>query len=177
MLVIGLGMGSYFFFKYAAVGTVRLLITDPPMYGSGAEGYDPSIQHIFVTFSMIDVHAAAAGSDSGWHPLTVGSKTIDLIKLLTVSDVIGTANLPTGKYNVIRMFATAARVMINDHNVFYNIPGGEQTGIKVPIVDGGFMLSMGQTLNVLLSISFNSHEILANKANIVPVVRAEVTSG
>ncbi len=177
MLVIGLGMGSYFFLKYAAVGTVRLLITDPPLNQSNTEAYDPSIQDIVVTFTMIEIHAAAAGSDSGWHPLTVGSKDVHLIRVLSVSELVGSANLPTGKYNMIRMFASAARVVIDGRNVFYNIPSGEQTGMKVPIVEGGFMLSMGQTVNVLLSVSFNSHEILANKTNIVPVVRAEVMSG
>ncbi len=176
MLVIGLGMGSYFFFKYAAVGTVRLLITDPPLYHASAETYDASIQQIVVTFTMIDIHSAAAGSDSGWHPLIVGSKTVDLIAVRNVSELIGGANLPTGKYNMIRIFAATARVVIDGQNVVYNIPSGDQTGMKVPIVEGGFMLSMGQTISVLLTISFNSHEILANKTNIVPVVRAEVMS-
>ena len=176
MLVVGVGMGSYFFFRYAAVGTVRLLITDPPAYDAGSQTYDPSIKDIVVTFTMVEIHAAQAGSDSGWHSLRVSSTDIHLLEVLNVAKVIGSASLPTGKYDAIRLFANTVRVVIDGRNVTFRIPSGGQTGIKVPIVQGGFMLSMGQTVNVLLTLSFNSHELLANGTNITPVVRAEAVA-
>ncbi len=174
LIIIGTGTGTYLFFTYSAVGTVKLLITDPPIYGASGATYDPSIQGIFVTFTKIEIHAAAAGGDSGWYSLTVGSKTIDLIKVLSVSQLLGSARLPTGKYDMIRMFASTARVVIDGRNVVYDIPSGGQTGLKAPIVPGRFMLTLGQTVNVLLTFSFNNHEILANGRNLVPVVKAEV---
>ncbi len=184
MLLICIGIGAYFFSppvttSNVPVGTIRLLITDPPINQASSQTYDPSIQGIFVTFTRIEIHAADAGSDSGWHSLTVGSKTIDLLQVLSVSDLLGSASLPTGKYDVIRMFADTARVVIDGRNFVYNIPGAAHTGLKVPIVPGGFMLTAGGTVSVLLSLSFNSHEILAqqhnkNVRNLVPVVTAEV---
>ncbi len=188
MLVISTGIGAYFLSSHvssnAPVGTVRLLAAASSLDQAATRPSSrPTVQDVVVTFSRIEIHAADAGSDSGWHPITVGSMTIHLIQPLSVSTLLGSASLPTGKYDQIRLFAQPPRVVIKNpngvlENVVFNIPSAK-TGIKVPIEAGGFMLTAGTTTNVVLSLSFNSHDILAQLHrsvfhNIVPVMQAKV---
>ncbi len=150
-------------------GTVAVSITDAP-----PEPYDHSIQAIYITFNRVELHAANAANESGWHTI-ITSATVDLLKTTNTSKILGLAQFPAGKYTEIRFFADNATVTINGQNVTCTIPSGFQTGIKVKIEGGGFQLYGAQTMNVLLDIAFRNSEILHNPNRIlVPVVTAKV---
>ncbi len=150
-------------------GRVTLSVKDPP-----PEVYDNSIQAIYVTFARIEVHAANAGNESGWHTIVSGG-TIDLLETLSVSKVLGNSLVPPGKYTEVRFFAGEAVVKLSGANVTYIIPSGAQTGIKVKIEPGGLQIYGGQSVNVQLDIAFRNNEILNNpNKTLVPVVSAAV---
>ncbi len=150
-------------------GRVTLSVKDPP-----PEAYDDSIQAIYVTFARIEVHAANAGNESGWHTI-VSSGTIDLLQTLDVSKELGSSLVPPGKYTEVRFFAGEAVVKINGANVTYTIPSGAQTGVKVKVGPGGFQIYGGQSVSIQLDLAFRNSEILSNPTKtLVPVVSAAV---
>ena len=105
IIVVG-AVAGYFFYTNYVQGTVTLKIVDPPPIESG---YGSNVQHVYITFTKIEVHSANAGNDSGWHTIFT-SQTVDLVAAVNVPQTVGNAKLPTGKYDQLRFFATTATV-------------------------------------------------------------------
>src|SRR6266705_539105 len=122
--------------------------------GPPQQPYDPSITAIFVTFTSIDIHAANAGSDSGWHTITTGA-TVNLFTVLNASKVLGKASLPAGKYTELRFNVSAVIVTISGINVTFTIPNGS---LKIPITGAGAQAYGALTVNVVLALSFSSSD-------------------
>jgi Domain of unknown function (DUF4382) len=163
IIVVVAAVGGYLLY---APATVNLSVKDAP-----PEPYDPSISAIYVTFVSVELHVANAGNSSGWHTI-VQNSTVNLIQVLNVSKVIGSAHVPQGKYTELRFNASQAIVTINGVNVTYNIPSGS---FKVPITGGGFQIVGGQTVNVQLDLAFRNSEILNNPTKtLTPVATAKV---
>ncbi len=169
LLIIG-GVAGFYLYTVYLPGTVVLRITDPP--GGGQSQYPPSITHINITYTSIDIHASglATSSNAGWHTI-VASGSLDLLTVVNKQEVLGSTRLPTGRYDMIRMMASTATVTLSGADHSYNIPSGK---IQVLITRGGFQVSDQQTVDVLLTLSFNSSEILALGPNLNPVAKAEV---
>ena len=169
LLAIG-GIAGYYAYTNYLPGTVVLSITDPP---GGNSPYSPNIDHIYLTFTTIDIHITGANTTSGksWQTIVGAPQTIDLTTVLNVSQTLGNMRLPTGRYDQIRMLANTTTVNIAGLNYSYQIPNGR---IQVIITGGGFQITVGQTVNLLLTISFNDNEIQAHGPNLVPVAKAEV---
>lgn len=162
-------VGGVVGFLFYGPTTVSLSVKDPP-----PEQYSQSITAIVVSFDKIELHAANAGNDSGWHTV-VTSASINLLLVLNVSKVLGSAQVPAGRYNEIRFFASQASITISGVMVTYTIPSGAQTGVKVPISGGGFQVVGGQTLTVQLDFAFRNSEIMTNPTlTLNPVVSATV---
>ncbi len=141
---------------------------DPP-----PETYSSSITAITITFTKIEVHAANAGNDSGWHTLTTGG-AVDLLSVLNAAQVLGTSNIPPGKYSEIRFFTSQAIITISGTDITYTIPSA-QTGFKLVITGGGFQVMGGQSINVTLDLAFRNTEILNNpQRTLTPVATATV---
>src|SRR5437870_4054920 len=155
-------------FLFYAPSNVNLSVKDPPL-----QSYDGSISAIVVSFSKIDLHEGDAGNDSGWHTVVMRG-SIDLISVLTVSKVLGSASILAGRYNELRLFASTANITIASVTVTYTIASGGTSGLKVPI-QGGFQVVGGQSIMVQLDFAFNNSEIMAN-GNLMlnPVVSATV---
>lgn len=173
ILVIG-SLAGYFFYNNYVQGTVVLSVTDPPQApGGNAHPYDPTILHIYLTFTQVDVHMVGQGDQSGWTRMAP-SQRIDLVSVLNVSRTIGTAKLSTGKYDSLRFNATTAQVVFSTvGTVNYSLPSGV---LKVPITGGGFQITPGTTVNLQLALSFNNSEILAMNGHLTPVASAQVVS-
>src|SRR5256712_3188592 len=158
-------VGGVVGFLFYAPSNVQISIRDPPQ-----QPYDSSITAIFVTFTSIDIHAANAGSDSGWHTITTGA-TVNLFTVLNVSKVLGKASLPAGKYTELRFNVSKVVVTINGVNGTYTIPS-----LKIPITGAGAQAYGALTVNVELDLSFKTSEILNNPTlTLNPVATAKVT--
>lgn len=164
-----LGASISVLYLYYAPSHLTLSIADPP-----PNGYSSSITAIYVNISEIDIHTAGADNNSGWHTIAT-SESLNLMSIISASKLLGTTSLPAGKYSDLRFFTSQAVITINGANSTYTIPSGGQTGIKVPIPNGGFHIYGGQTLNVQLDLSFNNNQILNNPTKtLAPVATATV---
>jgi hypothetical protein len=83
------------------MGLLEVRVTDAPPEG---------VTSIVVTVSNIEVHRADASEDQGWLTLFESSTTtestprsFDLVELTGIEEVLGTEELPAGKYTQIRM--------------------------------------------------------------------------
>ncbi len=158
--------GGYLLYAPAPV-TLRL--TDPP-----PQSYDSSITSITVTFTKIEIHSAGAGNDSGWHTIMT-SGTVDLLTVLNVSKVLGTASIQAGKYTEIRFFISQTIITISGVSVPYSVPSANQTGFKVPITGGGLQVTGGLSASVQLDLAFRNSEIMNNvNLTLTPVATATV---
>ena len=103
----------------------------------------------------------------------VGSqKTVDLTSVLTTAKTLGSTRLSTGTYDQLRFPVSAAVVTFSNlGNVTYSIPSDS---LKVSITGGGFQSSPGTTVNLRLTLSFNSNEILAMNGHLTPHATAQI---
>ncbi len=170
LLLVG-GIAGYYAYTNYLLGKVVLSITDPPGTPT-THSYSSNISHIYLTYTSVEIHTAGVDNTSnvGWHRI-VGAQTIDLLTVLNVQQTLGSTQLSLGKYDLIRMFTNTTTVTINGTNYSYNIPSGK---IQIIITGGGFQITVGQTVKVLLTISFNDSEIMTHGPNLSPVVRADV---
>ena len=174
ILMIGAVSGYLFYTKYVQ-GTVVLSVTDPPqVQPASGQQYDPSILHIYLTFATIEVHQGGFGnsSNNGWYALAGSQKTVDMISILTTAKTLGSTRLVTGSYDQLRFPVSVAVVTFSNRgNDTYSIPSDS---LKVSIIGGGFQSSPGTTVNLRLTLSFNSNEILAMNGHLTPHATAQI---
>ena len=175
ILIVG-GIAGYLFYTRYVQGSVTLSITDPPQALPGnSHQYDPSIIHIYLTFSTVQIHQGGLGNPSNntWTTIVGSPRVVDMISVLTTTKVLGTTRLSTGTYDQLRFpVATATVTFSNIGNVTYTVPSGS---VKVSITGGGFESSPGSNVNLLLTISFDNSEILAMNGQLTPHAIAQVT--
>ena len=90
-------------------GTLVLQITDKP---------DLSITEALITMSQVKVHYAGIdenGSIGEWITIVNESQTFDLVALIDVTELFGTAVLSAGWYTQIRLHVDQALVTIDVH--------------------------------------------------------------
>jgi Domain of unknown function (DUF4382) len=168
-LTIILGASASMLYLYYAPSHVSLSVMDPP-----PTQYDNSISAIYINLTEIDIHAANAGNNSGWHTISTAT-SLNLLSIIGTSRLLGTTVLPPGRYSEIRFFTSQAIITISGTNATYTIPSGNQNGIKVQITGGGFHVYGGQTVAVQLDLSFNNNEIINNpNKTLNPVASATV---
>jgi len=97
-----------------------------------------------------------------------------MISILTTTKTLGSARLSTGIYDQLRFPVSAAVVTFSNlGNVTYSIPSDS---LKVSIVGGGFQSSPGTTVNLRLTLSFNSNEIMAMNGQLTPHATARIVT-
>jgi len=154
---------------------MTLTITDPAQaqYGNSQQ-YDASITHINVAFSQFQVHVAGQGDSSGWQTIKISPQTIDMISVLSLSQVLGKVPLPAGKYDILRFNVTAVKVTFSGGtSASYTFPSGS---LKVPVINGGFQISATSSVTVQLTLSSSNTEILAMHGNLTPDATAKVVA-
>jgi Domain of unknown function (DUF4382)/Carboxypeptidase regulatory-like domain len=102
----------------STTGTMGIRMADAPL----------DADHVNVTIASV-----SASGPGGWHTLRSTPATIDL-KTLVVNDMdLGSAQLPAGHYNQIRLVVTKAEVVKGSTTYPVTIPSGMQTGIKLNV--------------------------------------------
>ncbi len=174
IIIIG-SIAGYLFYTNYVQGTMTLTITDPAQAQPGnSQQYDPSITHINVAFSQFQAHLAGQGDASGWQTVKISPQTIDMVKVLSLSEVLGKVPLPAGKYDILRFNVTAVTVSFSGKpGVTYTAPSGS---LKVPVTNGGFQITATSSVTVQLTLSFNNNEILAMNGHLTPVATAKVVA-
>jgi hypothetical protein len=148
---------------------LALSVADPP-----PTAYSSNITGIYINLTEIDIHAAGADNSSGWHTIATGI-TLNLMTILSTSKLLGTTQLPPGRYSELRFFASQVVITINGANKTYTIPGGNQTGIKAPITNGGFHIYGGETMTMQLDLYLNNNDIMNNATmTLTPVATAKI---
>jgi Domain of unknown function (DUF4382) len=156
-------------YLYYAPSHIRLSIMDPP-----PSQYNSRISAIYINLTELDIHAANADNNSGWHTISTNI-SLNLLSIIGTSKLLGTTQLPPGRYSEIRFFTSQAVITISGTNSTYTIPSGNQTGFKVSISGGSFHVYGGQTIAVQLDLSFSNNEIMNNpNKTLTPVVGAAV---
>lgn len=177
ILIIG-GTAGYFFYRDFAQGIVTLSVTDPPSGQSGGNPhYDASILHIYVPITEVDLHQSGFGStnDTGWHSVVVGfPRVVDMMSILNSSKALASTNLATGSYDQLRIPVTSVTVTLSTvGNITYIVPGGS---LRIAIAGGGFQSSPGARISLLMTVSFDSNEILAMNGHLTPHVTAQIVA-
>src|SRR2546422_9831821 len=174
IIIIG-SVAGYLFYTNYVQGTMTLTITDPAQAPPGnSQQYDPSITHINVAFSQFQAHLAGQGDSSGWQTVKISPQTIDMVKVLSLSEVLGKVPLPAGKYDILRFNVTTVTVSFSGKpSVMYTVPSGS---LKVPVTNGGFQITATSSVTVQLTLSFNNNEILAMNGYLTPVATAKVVA-
>jgi hypothetical protein len=103
----------------AGVGTLSIMLTDPPVIPTGVTG-------VYVSYSDIMVHISGAGNQSGWYPVN-SNGTIELLGSVNFSQTLGTVTVASGDYNLIRFNVTSAEVTYNGVNYTAFVPSSELT--------------------------------------------------
>ncbi|MDD9923951.1 MAG: DUF4382 domain-containing protein [Boseongicola sp.] len=92
-------------------GTLEVRVTDAP---------DPSITAVYVTTSNIEV--SIAGDEGGWETVIDEEITFELLALEGVEAVLGTAELPTGRYTQIHLDVPEVEIVQNGEIVIAEVP-------------------------------------------------------
>jgi hypothetical protein len=127
-------------------GTMQLSMIDPPNVPS-------NVVAVYVNYSSIQVHVANAGNQSGWYNIT-SSGSINLMKIVNSSKVLGSASLPSGTYNIVRFTITSAAVTVqNSTGGLKNYTASVPSGMVQSVITGGVNVKGGTTSALLVDIS------------------------
>jgi hypothetical protein len=141
---------------------VRLLITDPPEYSD-------NITSITITFSQIALNRVGPEGNDTWIVLTNASRTIDLMKVINVTESLGNFEVPVGNYSQIRFMASNATAVINNVTVQLTIPSGDQTGLKVHF-NSPLVISANLVTTVTIDVTADDKSI--HNGKLVPSMSA-----
>jgi Domain of unknown function (DUF4382) len=155
MLIAG-GAGAYYgLFSSSAYGTVSIGIKDQPVQ---------SISHLYLTISNIELQ----GNENSTSTFQSGStSSFDLLSLVNVSKMLGSASVRPGNYTMIRFTVVSAIASIAGQNVTLNVPSDE---VKVPI---HFEITSGKVTTIILDITADN-ALISSSMNFRPVVTGQV---
>jgi len=149
-------------------GTLQLKITD-----------QGNISSLVLSISEVKVHIAgnetateqSEGQEtnetdgSGWITV-VGSKTVDLIQVKDIKDILGETSLDTGKYTQIRLSVSSATAIIDGASHTLTIPSGTLKFIHP------FEIEENKTTSLIIDFNADSSIVKAGDKYILkPVVR------
>ncbi|MHB1868840.1 MAG: DUF4382 domain-containing protein [Nitrososphaerales archaeon] len=129
-----------------STGTLQISMIDPPHVPA-------NVVDVYVNYSSIQVHVANAGNQSGWYNVT-SSGTINLMKIVSSSKVLGSATLPSGTYNIVRFNVTSAVVTVNSTSgVLTNHTANVPSGMVQATITGGVNVQANTPSALLIDIS------------------------
>ncbi len=157
LVIVAVAAGAAVVLLPSGGGTLSIGITDNPVQ---------NVSHIYLTISNIQVQGAGNASTS----YSSSSTKFDLLSLVNVTKMLGSAKITAGNYTMIRFDVTSAVATIAGANVTLTVPSGE---IKVPL---HFKIKSGSTTTVVLDITVDMTNVSAS-GNLRPVVTVKSISG
>ena len=144
----------------SGTGTLRVAMVDAP---------DPTVTAVNITVDRVEAHV-----NNDWVPIAVTPQSFDLLDLVQNKAILGSATLPTGHYNQIRLFVSNATVTDATGTHPVTIPSSAQTGIKVNV---DYDINSDEITEVLLDFNVEKsiHKTGAGVYMMNPVIPAVVT--
>lgn len=110
--------------------------------------------------------------------LSEGEMKIDLLSLTNgITEQIASADLPAGRYDLVRLHVTGATITLKDGTAFdLKIPSGSASGLKIKI-EPAIELDEGETSDVLLDFDLSKSFVVNGNVNMIkgfifkPVIR------
>ncbi len=127
-------------------GTMNIRLADAP---------DPTISSIDLVFNKLE---AKVGNQ--WPTIPLADETVNLLDLTDADMLLGSAVLPAGHYNQIRLFVSSATVTDSDGTHDINLGSIKNTGIKVNI-----NADLGANAVQTLLLDFNVDKSLIKQGN------------
>jgi len=116
-------------------GIIEIRVTDPP---------PADVEHVFVTLTNIEVHRVS-GNTSGWETIIIDEVTFDLMDVIGVTAVLGSANVTAGSFTQIRLDVAEVDVVFVTDNITDNVTArvpSEKLKIVRPFTVGGGMTTV-----------------------------------
>jgi len=108
--------------------------------------------------------------ESAWVAVLNESKTYDLMQLTGVEELVSSANIESGEYNIVRLYISDVKVTLNGEEKTAKLPSGK--------IDINIAFTIAANKTHLVSFDFNLNDSLhmANNDTIVmaPVIKLEV---
>jgi len=161
VIIIIIAVALYAYFTYGS-GVLEIKMTDPPIEWGVAT-------QVYLNYSVIEVHRAQPDNESGWSTVIEKSGWINLTRTLDVNQTIGSKNLQTGVYNLIRFRILQAKVTVANVNYTATVPSDELT---IAITKSGIQVNTGQTSTLLIELNVKVEGSTGTVFRIVPAVRA-----
>jgi hypothetical protein len=143
-------------------GTIKVHI-----YGLTAPG---GINHLYVKFTSLQFHTYGFGFGAGWVAVNETAPIIDLIPIPSqfLPQIVGSAQITSGRYDAIRLFMTNSTALIGTTHVSLSNTPILSANFTLPIPPNGFG-------DVLLLVSFDDSLVFANPAALsIQVVQTSV---
>ena len=134
----------------AQTGTLEVRVTDAPPDG---------VSKILLTVRNIEVNGAQGDTESGWRTVVEGPVTFDLVAVTGVEEALGSAELPPGRYNQVRLEIVTALVTTEGEEKPTTVPSG-----KLRLV-GGFDVVAGETLVLTLDFDAGKSVVLRGRGD------------
>ncbi len=143
-------------------GQLKMTMVDAPA------GYE----EVNIVVIRVEVHKADADSGSGWFVINSDSAAYDLLTLRNgASVVLGNNSLDAGHYSQVRLIiGTGSNVVVDGITYPLEIPGGEQTGVKL---NHQFEIQTGLLYELLLDFDAERSIVLTGNGQykLKPVIR------
>jgi len=130
-------------------GNLVLRITDAPA-GLDVEKAEVTISNVEVHFEGANATNESNASVPGWSTVLNETKTFDLIQLVNVTELLGSADLEPGKYTQVRLTVESAVAVINGTEYNLTVPS------KAIHLVHEFEIVEGETTT--LTLDFNAQE-------------------
>lgn len=136
-------------------GIIEIRVTDPP---------PPGVTSANVTLTNIEVHREGGG----WETIIIDEATFDLLDVVGVTEVLGSANVTAGSFTQIRMDIDSVEVVsATGDNITAEVPSGKLRIVRPFTVE--------DSVKTILTLDFDGAKSLiitgAGKALFKPVVK------
>jgi hypothetical protein len=138
-LVVVFAVSGLLLYRVYGSGTLVVKVTDPPRDWGRAS-------NVYIRFEGFQVHR----NDWGWIGVVEETGWIDLKEALNASKTLGSSNLRSGRYNLIRFYVADAMVTADGINHTARV---ENDFLTVTILQGGVTIESGQTSTVTIDIT------------------------